>query len=188
MQFWFSVGRYRPVLLVGGFWLVLICLAAVAYTRLMSAGTPPEPLAAPSAEAQTQTPDPLEEDTRGLGPEAFAGISRVSGNAPDAAIAAMPIDIAPAGRPDGQLVPTWSLGLLVGLCALGCFGVSTGVRASRQRSKRRAALKPKAIGQRPKPVSKSRLPAQPAQPKRLSPYSPERDSVLIPEIARRSQR
>lgn len=171
-QFWLSMGRYRPILLVGGVWLVLICLAAFAYNRLMFTGTPPEPVAG-SGEVQAQSPSSTSPNS-----ELTFGTTRSEASASERAFTSAPVDSLTKRQPE-QLVPAWSVGLLVGICALSCFGISTGVQASRRRSKR-AALKPKAPNRSLAAVKpRRRLPA-PAQPVRLSPYSAERDGVLVP--------
>lgn len=171
-QFWVSVVRYKPILLVGGVWLVLICLAAFAYNRLMFTGTPPEPVA-DSTELQARS-QPLASPNS----EPVFGTSPLEADSAERGFTA-PVDSLAERQPQ-PLVPIWSVGLLVGVCALSCFGLSTGVQASRRRAKR-AALKPKAPSRSLKASKPGRrLPTQPAQPVRLSPYSAERDGMLVP--------
>jgi hypothetical protein len=90
---------------------------------------------------------------------------------------ATPEDLAPApdlGPPEATAAQSgtvilWGLLSLVGLCAFGCFVLTQQIKAS-ARPKRKKT----------RPVAKIVSPARPPQPKRLTPYSPERDSLVVP--------
>lgn len=66
----------------------------------------------------------------------------------------------------------WGLLSLVGLCAFGSFVLTQQIKASARPAKRKKA--------RPRPVAKAPAPLQPPHPKRLAPYSPQRDGVVAP--------
>jgi hypothetical protein len=90
---------------------------------------------------------------------------------------ATPEDLAPAPEvipPEATAaqsgtVTLWGLLSLVGLCAFGCFVLTQQIKAS-ARPKRKKG----------RPVAKIAPPVRPPQPKRLTPYSPERDSLVVP--------
>ncbi len=78
-----------------------------------------------------------------------------------------------AAAPQSDTVALWGLVSLVGLCSFGCFVLTQQIKAS-ARPKR----KPKAAT-RSRPVVKA---PQPQGPKRLAPYSPQRDGVVVPGV------
>ncbi|MGB3203149.1 MAG: hypothetical protein WBA99_19745, partial [Nodosilinea sp.] len=82
---------------------------------------------------------------------------------------------ASANRPNPSGSMTlWALFSLVGLCGFGCFALTQQIRASARPAKRK---KP-----RPRPAIKAATPVRSAQPKRLAPYSPQRDGVVVPGV------
>lgn len=78
-----------------------------------------------------------------------------------------------AAAPQSGTVALWGLVSLVGLCSFGCFVIAQQIKAS-ARPKR----KPKPTA-RPRPAAKA---PQPQGPKRLAPYSPQRDGVVVPGV------
>lgn len=172
-SFWVTLLRYRPVLLIGLLWLVLICLAATAYSRLTSTGTPPvqmsPDLAAATPRSGSAPPTPRQQSvpTPEFSTRAVPTPSEPLPTFDEATVTPAAIEDG-----DGPLVPAWSLGLLVALCALGCFGITHGNRWTGP------ARTPKSR-QPKKPASKQRRRSAP-HPAKLKPYSPQRDGVLIP--------
>ncbi|WP_035987037.1 hypothetical protein [Leptolyngbya sp. KIOST-1] len=140
--FWARLLAYRPLFLLGGLWLALVCVSAIAYHGLMFN----EPV---DNAAYTERPLTVVET--------------------------LPQDL-PAAEPDrgatsgSGTVALWALFSLVGLCGFGCFVLTQQIRASARPAKRK---KP-----RPRPVVKAKPPSPP-QPRRLAPYSPQRDGVVV---------
>lgn len=66
----------------------------------------------------------------------------------------------------------WGLLSLVGLCAFGSFVLTQQIKASARPARRKKA--------RPRPVAKAPAPLPPPHPRRLAPYSPQRDGVVAP--------
>ncbi|MGB5975137.1 MAG: hypothetical protein WBG38_17555, partial [Nodosilinea sp.] len=81
------------------------------------------------------------------------------------------LDQDAASQPQGT-VALWGLLSLVVLCGFGSFVVTQQIKASARLSKRK---KP-----RPRPVPKPAASVPPLHPKRLAPYSPKRDGVVVP--------
>lgn len=152
--FWLRLLAYRPLFLLGGLWLTLVCVSAIAYHGLM-ANEPAPDIA--HREAPIAIAAPLPQD---LAPNAAA-------NAGDGESAGA----EPTGAKAPQLstVTLWGLLSLVGLCAFGCFVLTQQIKAS-SRPKRKKL----------RPVAKAAAPARPPHPKRLTPYVPERDDVVVP--------
>lgn len=78
-RFWVQLLRYRPIILLGSLWLGLICVAAVAYSRLLFTGPPPAPLSidpAPSANSQPLQRQPRPDDIVSTSPPAASSNSR----------------------------------------------------------------------------------------------------------------
>ncbi|HIK45207.1 MAG TPA: hypothetical protein IGR64_10010 [Leptolyngbyaceae cyanobacterium M65_K2018_010] len=158
--FWVQLITYRPFFLVGGFWCAMVCVSAVAYSRLMFTEPPPsgpnpiaraEVLPGPSARALSPAgiPTPVLEPTlENLDPAASASPHQ------------------------GTRAALWSLVSLVGLCGLGSYLISRQAQAASRRTSR---------PQRRKKTKRSAPTAalQPSGPKRLSPYSPDRDGVIV---------
>jgi|GEM_PF-841377 hypothetical protein len=154
---------YRPLFLLGSLWLALVCASALAYHQLMFTEPPPatEPALSQAEVMPLQATDPV----------SAAGIDQpsVGGNEsfPEAS-AQTPFS---ASSRLGPAVTLWGLMSLVGLCALGCFVISQQAKAmlrQTQRPKRRLKKRVKRT-----PVTK------PVGPKRLEPYQPERDGVIV---------
>ena len=152
--FWARLLTYRPLFLLGGLWLALVCVSAIAYHGLMFN----EPV-----EEVTRSEAPL--TVVNALPQAPTAAIAPSGSAAPAAGAA-----AQSGPATSGSVTLWALISLVGLCGFGCFVLTQQIRASARPSKRKKT--------RPRPVVKA--PAPPLQPKRLAPYSPQRDGLLVP--------
>ncbi|TVQ10138.1 MAG: hypothetical protein EA368_08010 [Leptolyngbya sp. DLM2.Bin27] len=155
-MFWARLLTYRPLFLLGGLWLTLVCVSAIAYHGLMfnqpiedtshrdlpiAIVTPPLPSAAPNA-APNSLP-PL--DT--------------------------PPEVEPTEAPHSGTVILWGLFSLVGLCAFGCFVLTQQIKAS-ARPKRKKV----------RPAAKTPAPVRPPQPKRLTPYLPQRDDMVVPGV------
>lgn len=145
--FWARLLTYRPLFLLGGLWLTLVCVSAIAYHGLMFN-------------------EPIEE----VAPEAPLTVLPVP--ADDAASAP---EIAPVQEASSQTgVALWGLMSLVGLCAFGSFVLTQQIKASSRATKRKKA--------RPRLVAKASAPVQPPHPKRLAPYSPQRDGIVAPGV------
>ncbi|MFZ4639979.1 MAG: hypothetical protein ACOYMP_06230 [Nodosilinea sp.] len=150
---------YRPFLLVGLFWFLLVAIAALAYHQLMAA---PPSVGSPASPAQpTLMADSALQD-RAPAP-AFPPINPTDPGL-DPPTSSPPPE---SGNPSSQVSPWWLL-CFIGLCALGCFGISQ--QAQRPRRRR---FRPRASGPKPRPPA----------PKPIPPYSPQRDSILIPPSA-----
>ncbi|HEY9737685.1 MAG TPA: hypothetical protein V6D06_15430 [Trichocoleus sp.] len=196
-RFWMQLLRYRPVILLGSLWLGLICVAAVAYSRLMFAGVPPAPQESRTrienrATTRSQSTRTGVEQIPGAVPTERGTPNGLTRTEPDLGLAeplaedtAEPGVEAAAEVTDGG-VPVWSLGTLVGLCALGCFLMQRRVTAPPQARKARSDGAPprglkSAVPKRPQARVRSLHPAaQSAGPKRLEPFSPERDQIVVP--------
>ncbi|MFM7471951.1 MAG: hypothetical protein ACKO5P_10640 [Nodosilinea sp.] len=145
---------YRPFLLVGLFWVVLVAVAALAYHQLMHS---------PASSTFTELPQaPLTADP--ASPEATAALMDPVQPREQRLAQPTPTVLKPNSA-KSQLNPGWLL-CFIGLCALGCFAISQQVQKPRRRR-----LYARGGGPRP------RSPA----PKRLSPYSPQRDRVIVPQ-------
>ncbi|MFH7244925.1 MAG: hypothetical protein ACHWZW_18985 [Spirulina sp.] len=149
-RFWAGLLAQRPLLLLGSLWLVMICASAVAGHRLLFAD-PGKDTQAHRTQSQAIVPQ-----ARGQS----VSPSEVNGEADDA---------APTRQ--GLKVTFWGLSSLVGICALGSVVIS-------QQAKAAARRRPKRRVRRVKPKAKAKAKA-PTGPKRLSPYSPDRDAVIV---------
>jgi hypothetical protein len=145
--FWTRLLTYRPLFLLGGLWLTLVCVSAIAYHGLMFN-------------------EPIED----VAPEAPLTVLPVP--ADDAASAPEIVPVQEASPQPG--VALWGLLSLVGLCAFGSFALTQQIRASSRATKRKKA--------RPRPVAKASVPVQPTHPRRLAPYSPQRDGLVAPGV------
>ncbi|MBD1915809.1 MULTISPECIES: hypothetical protein [Cyanophyceae] len=145
--FWARLLTYRPLFLLGGLWLTLVCVSAIAYHGLM-----------------------FNESVEEVAPK--APLSVMAATADDAASAP---ETAPgeASSPRSG-VALWGLLSLVGLCAFGSFVLTQQIKTSSRATKRKK--------NRPRLVAKASAPVQPPHPKRLAPYSPQRDGVVAPGV------
>lgn len=151
--FWVRLLAYRPLFLLGGLWLTLVCVSAIAYHGLMSNEPAPD---IAHREAPIAIAAPLPQD---LAP----AIATDAGDREPSNT-----ELASAEAPQLGTVTLWGLLSLVGLCAFGCFVLTQQIKAS-SRPKRK----------KPRPVAKAAAPARPPHPKRLTPYLPERDGVVV---------
>ncbi len=151
--FWLRLLSHRPLVLLGSLWLVTVCLAAVASHRLLFA-------------------DP--------GKETNPPTSQSSAlSSKDSSTSSSPLGASNNAEPSGDgtavrshhrtQVTLWGLGSLVGLCALGSVVIS-------QRAKAAARRPPQRRVRRVKPKAKTKTATG---PKRLQPYSPQRDAVIV---------
>lgn len=147
--FWVRLLTYRPLFLLGGLWLTLVCVSAIAYHGLMSNEPAPD---VAHRDAPIAIATPLPQD---LAPA--AGDEEPAG-----------AELA-AEAPQLGTVTLWGLLSLVGLCGFGCFVLTQQIKAS-SRPKRK----------KPRPVAKAAAPTPPPHPKRLTPYLPERDGIVVP--------
>lgn len=147
-RFWLMLVARRPLVLLGTLWLVIVCLSAFAYHRLMTNNS-------------AETSNPI---TRSL-PEVRRdpGSSTAPRRRPPTAD-----PMPPSGELSTQ-VTLWGLASLVGLSSLGCVVISQQAKASRRRP---MAAKAKPLRPVPKPMAK-------AGPRRLAPYQPQRDGVIV---------
>ncbi|WOD37784.1 hypothetical protein [Nodosilinea sp. E11] len=146
--FWARLLTYRPLFLLGGLWLVLVCVSAIAYHGLMF-NEPVKDMPVREAPITVATPQSL------------ASASEVE-----------PIEVEPLeAEPQFSGVMAWGLISLLGLCGFGCFVLTQQIKAS---------ARPKRKKVRPRPVAQAPTPARPPHPKRLAPYSPQRDGVVVP--------
>lgn len=157
--FWARLLTYRPLFLLGGLWFTLVCVSAIAYHGLMF-NEPVDNAASPDTAAQA----PLTiADSGSLNSGSLDSGSLDAGNLEAA---------APATEGSGTVI-LWGLFSLVGLCGFGCFVLTQQIKAS-------ARPKPKKAP--PRPSAKAIPPRRPPGPKRLTPYSPQRDGVLMPGV------
>ncbi len=173
-QFWARLFQYRPLLLLGMLWLTLICISAVAYSRLMFSGVPVTSSAGAPAPIQRASPPPVirpaPRSEGGSTTPSFqpAGVSSEDsqGDAANDLEATNP-NIGVRWKAVGELA------CLVGLCALGSLLITHQAKRP-PRPKKKRKVGPKAA-RKAKPV-----PKRPTHPKRLAPFAPERDSVVVP--------
>ncbi|MGB3308518.1 MAG: hypothetical protein WA939_22410 [Nodosilinea sp.] len=127
--FWARLLTYRPLFLLGGLWLTLVCVSAIAYHGLMSNERIEET-------AYTEAPLTVVEALPQSSPSADA----------------VPTDDAASRSGSGTSGPValWALFSLVGLCGFGCFVLTQQIGASARPTKRK---KP-----RPRPVVKAPVP------------------------------
>lgn len=171
-QFWARLFRYRPLLLLGAFWLTLICVSAVAYSRLMFSGVPVTSSNSGDGPIQRPAPPPVIQ---------AAPPGSISSEALDQRLKAPPLDntLSPEEADAAQAAgpfpwsSLWGLLSLVGLCGLGSFLIAYQAKRP-PRPKQRRKVPPQAA------VKRKPGPPKPTRPKRLSPYSPDRDRVVIP--------
>lgn len=146
---WPRMISQRPLLVIGGVWLGLICVSALAYHQLML--TKPDPA--------VNLPPPTPSMAAPLAPLSVEGAESLR------VPASTPVE-APKTSPIGA---GWLLSL-VGLCGLGCWLIT-----------RRAQVAPRRSG--PGVVARPRLTAPPSRkqstPKRLAPYRPDQDTVVM---------
>ncbi len=149
-QFWLRLAAYRPLLVLGGMWILLMAVALMAYSRLIYTGSQPSPPSAPS---------PSQGRTATSGGETSPNLA----NSPEPETENSTIN-APVAEAPG--LSGWSIAALVGLCAGGCFVISQQVQAPpRPRAKpRRPVVDLPPAG--PAPVVATKAP-----PKRLEPYN-----------------
>ncbi|MBD2234014.1 hypothetical protein [Phormidium tenue] len=122
--FWSRLLTYRPLFLLGGLWLTLVCVSAIAYHGLMFN-------------------EPIED----VAPE--APLTVLSVPADDAAPAP---DIALGQEASPQPgVALWGLLSLVGLCAFGSFVLTQQIKVSARATKRKKA-RPRPIAKASTPV------------------------------------
>jgi hypothetical protein len=140
----------RPLLLLGSLWLVMICASAVAGHRLLFAD-PGKGTQTHRAQSQAVVPQ--------------AGDQAV--------VPSETNEEADSAAPTRQSlkVTLWGLSSLVGICALGSLVIS-------QRAKAAARRQPQRRVRRVKPKAKAKAKAS-TGPKRLQPYSPDRDAVIV---------
>ncbi len=159
--FWVRLLAYRPLFLLGGLWLTLVCVSAIAYHGLMSHEPAPD---IAHREAPIAIAAPLPQDLEPA--TATDAGDREPSNTELAS--ADNTELASAEAPQLGTVTLWGLLSLVGLCAFGCFVLTQQIKAS-SRPKRK----------QPRPVAKAAAPARPPHPKRLTPYLPERDGMVV---------
>lgn len=154
-QLWRRVVRQRPLLVIGGTWLVLVCISALAYHQLML--TKPDPQVGP-----TPIPRPQMAARQPLSPV----------NPPDEASTQVSDPQLPA--PTASPVGAGWLVSLVGLCGLGCWLITL---RSQRRPRRSRRASPPSHKRAPATPSAS---VKRSSPRRLAPYRPDRDDVVVP--------
>lgn len=147
-RFWVRLLTQRSWMLLGGLWLLMVCVAAVASHRLLF--TDPA-----NARGASRTPSEVSA-SRGA-----SGSAQPGDGSPVAADTA-------SDRP-GVGVALWGISSLVGVCALGSVVISQQAKAAARRRSQ-----PKRRVRRVKAKAKA-----PTGPKRLQPYSPDRDAVIV---------
>lgn len=180
-RFWTKCFQYRPLVLLGLFWLTLICISALAYSRLMFSGVPVNSSAGTTPPIRrSEPPVVIRPAPRSAGtPDQpiFSPSEPVVGK--EAAPAA---EAGAAEAAEGGAFPWQTVGeifSLVGLCALGSFVIAQQAKRP-PRPKRKKKMKRKAVA---KPARKPKPPAKKSPgPKKLAPFAPERDSVVVPSV------
>ena len=148
-QFWLRLATYRPLIVLGGIWVLLLAIAFVAYSRLLYTGSQtPEP----TAVYPHQAPPEVRTDLDGEETPAIEGNGDNGLPADDPTFGS-----GFAGFSGGSLV------VMVALCATGCFVISRQLNAPPKPRKRR----PKSRAVQP-PVQRAPKPG----PQRLQPYAP----------------
>lgn len=118
-QFWLRLAAYRPLLVLGGMWLLIVTIALVAYGRLLNTGTQPSPSSTSTSRGESafvlpQPPAP----SRNPVPT----IDSVQGAAQ-----------GESTQDSDEMQPSpWALALMVALCAGGCFVISQQIQAKPQ--------------------------------------------------------
>ncbi len=168
-RLWLRLAAYRPLLVVGGFWMVLLVIAIVAYGRLTASGE--------QQRSQPRAPYPHEQAQLEEG--AVAGSGEVLPTETNNVSPTEPItaESEPDATPSHQTVPGWSLSLLVVLCAGGCFTLSKQLSATRRPAPRKRRGRPAAaaLGTSQGGATAPSAPPnrrQKAAPKRMQPYQP----------------
>ena len=146
---WQRVISQRPLLVIGGVWLGLICVSALAYHQLML--TKPDPA--------VDLPRPNPPMAAPLPPVPVDGAQSL-GVPPSSAVEAPKTGPVEAG---------WLLSL-VGLCGLGCWLITRRAQVDPRRSRPGVAARPRVTA--PSPPKQS-------TPKRLAPYRPEQDAMVV---------
>jgi hypothetical protein len=176
-QFWAQILKYRPLFLLGALWFSLICISAVAYSRLMFTGVSVSRESVTATETLRQTPSQAtigrtegvevevqKSDTASNGRATIEG-AEVDGSATD--------ETAEADR-SFNWVSVWGLLSLVSFCALGSFMIAQQAKAPPRKPKpRKKRLVNKAKVPQPAALEASAV-------RRLDPYSPERDNIVVP--------
>jgi hypothetical protein len=149
---WRQMISRRPLLVIGAAWLGLVCVSALAYHQLML--TKPDPsVTLPNPGPQMASlPPPVSVDS--------TASFRVSANPP----VQMPTT-KPVGA--GWLVS------LVGLCGLGCWLIARQSRVASHRSRSTVTPRPRAA------IPPARPSIKRSTPKRLTPYRPEQDAMVV---------
>lgn len=150
-QSWQQVICQRPLLLIGGAWLGLVCVSALAYHQLML--TKPDPavtLPSPSPQMAASLPPMPVDGTEPLG---------ISASPP---MEASKTKTKPRGA--GWLVS------LVGLCGLGCWLITRQSQPAPRRSVPGITVRSRVTALHPRRRS---------TPKRLDPYRPEQEAVVV---------
>lgn len=185
IRFWAEFFRYRPLIILGGVWLLLICVTAFAYSRLMFAGDTPVTRNTPDRiipSARPQDDIPFTPSSPATTPSFTSDSSQDALRTPGEDLA----ESAPVYPQEStDTVPFWSLGLLVGGCALGCWWLHRwAIVPPKPPQSTRNPLPPRdrlARSARPAPDASPRL-------KRIKPYSSVRDrQVVSPPVAPQSQ-
>lgn len=174
-QFWTNLVRYRPLLIIGGLWFFLICIAAVAYSRLMFT----EPSVPQLSESAPRSIDPTHSQRRTTFNQEPMVAEPTEGTDPaattDTALEAASADKAPAAKP---VLPVWTFAVLISLCALGSFGVAHWAKTPRRVKVKRKKKRPSA--RLVSASARAQKPLPSSSTKRLQPFAPERDSLVVP--------
>lgn len=109
--FWARLLTYRPLFLLGGLWLTLVCMSAIAYHGLMFN-------------------EPIED----VAPEVPLTVLPVPADDAASAPEVVPVEDSPQAG-----VALWGLLSLVGLCAFGSFVLTQQIKASSRVTKRKKA-------------------------------------------------
>lgn len=123
-QFWLRLAAYRPLLVLGGMWLLIVTIALVAYGRLLNTGTQPPPSSTSAARGEPafvlpQPPAPSRNPAPTVDPAQGESI---------------PVESIQGS--DAMQPSPWALTLMVMLCAGGCFVISQQLQAKPQRRPR----------------------------------------------------
>lgn len=146
---WRRVIFQRPLLVIGGAWLGLVCVSALAYHQLML--TKPDP-AVTSPGPQMAAPPSL----RPVDPSESESLRVPPGPAVE----------TPRSSPVGA---GWLVSL-VGLCGLGCWLITRQSQAAPRRAGTGSAARPRVTPP---------IPRKGSTPKRLAPYRPEQDGTVV---------
>lgn len=178
-RFWLKIAAYRPLLILGVLWVVLLLIGMAAYDNLMhTVKDMPEVVATDLEDYPHQRG---QDDAAAPAPVETADTSLMPAGEAEAISQAV-------SAPDGSTVSPWSMGALVVTCALGCLMVSRQLQTPprpRRKPQKRGLVHPQpapttrvrssaptTAPAKSSPVKSAKAAPEPTRPQRLDPYDP----------------